>query len=64
MARTPIRPPEKPAHIARDYKIGNTRVIIATDYCCKPEEVPAILDRIARKALEHFRAAANAKETG
>lgn len=38
-------------HIARDYKIGNTRVIVATNYCedKTPEDVQKILDRIARK---------------
>lgn len=38
-------------HIARDFKIGNTRVIVATNYCedKTSEDVQNILDRIARK---------------
>jgi hypothetical protein len=53
-----IRKPEPPKHIAEDFYIGNTHVQICTDYCCKPEEVPAILQRIARWALTEYAAAA------
>lgn len=42
--------------IAEEFMIGNTKVMIATDYCCRPEEVPKILERIARNAMESFRA--------
>lgn len=51
---------DEPKHIAREFKIGNTRVRIATDYCedKTPEDVQKILDRIAENALEDFRAAA------
>lgn len=50
--------PAEPQHIAQDYYKGNTHIRIATDYCCKPEEVPVILNRIARRALEAYAAAA------
>ena len=50
----------EPKHIAQEFKIGNTRVRIATDYCenVSPEEVEKILDRIARRAQQSFIAAA------
>ena len=40
--------------IAKDFKIGNTRVRIATDFCDTktPEEVQKILERIARCVYE------------
>lgn len=46
-------------NIAKDFKIGNTRVRIATDFCndVTPEEVQKILERIARTAKQHFVAA-------
>lgn len=34
-------------------------VRIATDYCCRAEEVPKILERIARNALDSLRAKAS-----
>ena len=45
--------------IAKDFKIGNTRVRIATDFCdtITPEEVQKILERIAGTAKQHFIAA-------
>ena len=45
--------------IAEEFMIGNTKVMIATDCCCRPEEVPKILERIARNAMESFRAQAS-----
>ena len=40
------------SNIAMDFKIGNTVVRIATDYCeyTTPEEVQKILERVARTA--------------
>lgn len=51
--------------IAKDFKIGNTRVRIATDFCDTktPEEVQKILERIARTAKQHFVAAETLKNT-
>ena len=40
--------------IAEEFMIGNTKVRIATDYCCRAEEVPKILERIARNALDGY----------
>lgn len=45
--------------IAEEFMIGNTKVRIATDYCCRAEEVPKILKRIARNALDSLRAKAS-----
>ncbi len=45
--------------IAEEFMIGNTKVKIATDYCCRTEEVPKILERIARNALDSLRAKAS-----
>lgn len=45
--------------IAEEFMIGNTKVRIATDYCCRVEEVPKILERIARNALDSLRAKAS-----
>ncbi|MFR2541526.1 MAG: hypothetical protein ACLS8P_05930 [[Eubacterium] siraeum] len=45
--------------IAEEFMIGNTKVRIATDYCCRTEEVPKILERIARNALDSLRAKAS-----
>lgn len=46
-------------NIAKDFKIGNTRVRISTDFCeaKTPEEVQKILERIAKTAKQHFVAA-------
>lgn len=45
--------------IAREFKIGNTLVRIATDYCedKTPEDVERILERIAANARQAFIAA-------
>lgn len=45
--------------IAKDFKIGNTRIRIATDFCDTktPEQVQKILERIAETAKRHFVAA-------
>lgn len=40
----------KPKEVARDFLIGKTRVIIATDYCKPKEQVEEILKKIARDA--------------
>lgn len=40
----------KPKHVAEDFYIGNTHVIISDDYCRPREEVDEILRRIARDA--------------
>ncbi len=40
----------KPKHVAEDYYVGNTHVIISDDYCRPREEVDEILRRIARDA--------------
>ena len=45
--------------IAEEFMIGNTKVRIATDYWCRAEEVPKILERIARNALDSLRAKAS-----
>ena len=45
--------------IAEEFMIGNTKVRIATAYCCRAEEVPKILERIARNALDGLRAKAS-----
>lgn len=46
-------------NIAKDFYIGNTRVRIATDFCCNTtaDEVDMILRRIGTKALQSFAAA-------
>lgn len=43
-------------NIAKDYKIGNTRVRIATDYCSgvTPEEVRKVFERIATTVKRNF----------
>lgn len=45
--------------IAKDFKIGNTRIKIATDYCQdrSKEEIDRILERIAEKAQQAISAA-------
>lgn len=47
-------------NIAKEFYIGNTHIKIATDYCENktPEDVERILEKIARTALQHHRAAA------
>lgn len=43
-------------HVVEEYKDGSTVIKICDD-CCKnttPEQVEEILERIAKKALEHF----------
>jgi hypothetical protein len=49
--------PTAPRNIAEDFYIGRTHIRICTDCCCKREEVPVILERIAGHALEAFAAA-------
>ena len=46
----------EPKEVAQDFYIGNTHVRIATDYCVPPEEVPEILQKIARDAQRAFAA--------
>ncbi len=48
----------KPKHIAVKGQIGNTKYAISDDYCVPPEEVPEILQRIARDAQRAFAAQA------
>lgn len=52
---------ETASNIAKDFKIGNTRIQIATDYCENktPEEVQEILRRIAITAQRNFIAERN-----
>ncbi len=52
----------EPKEVARDFYIGNTHVRIATDYCRPREEVPEILQRIARDAQRAFMAQESAKQ--
>lgn len=46
----------KPKHIAVEGKIGNTKYAISDDYCVSLEEVPKILQKIARDAQRAFAA--------
>lgn len=46
----------EPKEVAQDFYIGRTHVRIATDYCRPREEVPEILQRIARNAQRAFMA--------
>lgn len=46
----------KPKHIVVKGQIGNTKYAISDDYCVPPEEVPEILQRIARDAQRAFAA--------
>lgn len=43
-------------NISKDFKIGNTRVKIATNFCSTktPEDVQKILERIAKDAMQSF----------
>ena len=47
-------------HVVKEFMLGNTHVKICDDYCRDrtPDEVKAILDRIADNALRAFEAAA------
>ena len=47
-------------HVVEEFKIGNTRIKICDDYCYNrlDTDVEAILAKIARRAQEHFTAAA------
>lgn len=49
------------SNIAKEFKIGNTKVKIATDYCSNKtqEDIEMILMRIAKLALQSL----NAKNT-
>lgn len=46
----------KPKHIAVEGKIGNMKYVISDDYCVPPEQVPEILEKIARDAQRAFAA--------
>lgn len=49
------------ANVVRDFKIGNTRIKIADNYCKKTAcEVEQILKRITEQAQRQFCAAATA----
>lgn len=53
------------ANVVRDFKIGNTRIKIADNYCKKSAcEVEQILKRIAEQAQRQFSAAATAGKYG
>ena len=43
-------------NVVKDFQIGNTRIKICDDYCrdTSPEEVQAILDRIADRIQEQL----------
>ena len=52
-------------HCVREMKVGNTRIKICDD-CCRdktPDEVRAILERIARNAQDVLSAAASTEAT-
>lgn len=47
------------ANIVRDFKIGNTRIKIADDYCRRSaSEIEQLLNRAAAQAQAHFNVAA------
>jgi len=50
----------EPNHVVEEFMIGKTRIKICDDYCYNRSdtEIEEILSRIARKAQEHFTAAA------
>lgn len=49
------------ANVVRDFRIGNTRIRIADNYCKKTaSEVEMLLQRIAQQAQRQFNAAAAA----
>lgn len=52
----------EPKEVAQDFYIGKTHVRIATDYCRPREEVPEILQRIARNAQRAFAAQRTAEQ--
>ena len=54
-----IGKPPGPKHVAKDFHIGNTHVIIATDHCedKTPEDVERILARIAANVMPELVAA-------
>jgi len=56
---------QKKNHAVKDFMLGNTRIKICDDYCYNRSdtEIDEILARIARKAQEHFTAAAEQKNT-
>ena len=43
-------------NVVKDFQIGNTRIKICDDYCrdTSPEEIQAILDRIANRVQEQL----------
>lgn len=43
-------------HIVKEFRLGNTRIKIADDYCREktPEDVEKILQRIARTSKAHL----------
>lgn len=48
------------ANIVRDYRIGNTRIKVADNYCKKSDdEIESILRRITQQAKRHICAAAS-----
>lgn len=53
------------ANVVRDFRIGNTRIKIADNYCKKTAiEVERILERIAEQAQRQFCVAATAGNYG
>lgn len=48
--------------VIADLYIGATHCIVRDDFCCKPEEKQAILDRISKKAAIAIRASLNKKQ--
>lgn len=53
------------ANVVRDFKIGNTRIRIADNYCKKTAcEVEQLLGQIAERAQRQFCAAAAAGKYG
>lgn len=51
------------ANIVRDYRIGNTRIKIADNYCKQTAtEAESVVRRIAQQARQHISAAASTVE--
>lgn len=51
-------------HIVEDFKIGNTRIRIADDYCLKTEaETQKLLKEIAQTAIRNINSAFVTEET-
>lgn len=48
--------PQKIGNVVQEFMIGATHVKICDDYCVSPEETKVILERIAARALEAYRA--------